>query len=191
MNATLPNSFIQHCQKIKTQEEVDRINRNVKICDSLKVLGSCSDEKCKKRHLLSNEVDFACKIDGYVKFEILDFLDVSTYTVRITEFNRDDEVIRNITDLQDIEDKLQEVLKNDRENAEKINVGDWFAAITDDGKRWKRCEILKVFVNGSIRISYLDDGVKDTVSKSSLYKLPEEFVKIRPLGISVGSSLSY
>lgn len=183
MNATLPNSFIQQCQKIKKQEEVDRINRNVKICDTIKVLGSCSDEKCKKRHLLSNKVDFACKIDGYVKFEILDFHDVSTYTVRIIEFSEDDEIIRNITDVQDIEDKLLETLKNDRDNAEEINVGDWFATITDDGKSCKRCEVLKVFVDGNVRVSYLDNGVRGTVTKSSLYKLPEEFAKIRPQGI--------
>lgn len=191
MNVALPNRFLQHCQMLKEQEEIDKINKKVKLCDTLKVLGSCADVKCKKRHLLSNEVDFACKMDGYVTFEILNIRDVSTYTVRLLTFNRDGEIRKYCTDVKDIEEKLRKALDTEKTNAEEINVGTWFATLAADGKTWMRCEVLKVLDNGSVRIYYVDNGVRGTVPKSNLYKLPEKLGNIPAQGNQNGSTCSY
>lgn len=180
MNTPLIDRFVKRCQMLKEQEEIKKIHEGIKLCKTLKILGSCADEKCKNRHLLSNEMDFSRNVDGYVKFEILSVQDVSTYVVKIIEFIKDG--IKNCTDVEDIERRLRETLDDKMENAEEIISGNWFAALDTDRKTFKRCEVVKVLNNGGVRIFYLDGGLKDTVPKNRLYKLPEEFKKILPQG---------
>lgn len=179
MNVTIPTSFLKRYQQIKEKEEIEKVSQCVNLCESLKLFGQCTNEKCKNRHRLSKDLDFATELNGYIKFEILSVEDVTTYTVRII---MDDTVTKNSTDVAYIERRLQELLEIEKENVEKIIPGEWVATLEADQKSYRRCEVLKQLDNATVRIFYLDDGLKGSVTKSNLYKLPEELKRISPQG---------
>lgn len=164
---------------VKEQDEMLKVKQGVKLCDTLRMLGSCNDEKCRKRHMLSKDLDYGSKIDGYVKFEILAVHDVALYYARIIEYASNGKIVKTTVDDTKIEQDLSDALSIKKEIAEEINIGDWFVVLDTDDETYKRCEVLKIGNNATVKVFYLDDGRTGTVTKASLCKLPEKF-KIIP-----------
>lgn len=183
MNLTLPDSFLQRCEMVRQQEEIDKINKRIHLCETLKILGSCKSEKCNKRHLLSKDLDFEHEVHGYIKFEILSVHDVSTFAVRILEFNTDGKINKKCINVADIEQSLRDALDTDKENVDEVSPGKWLVAFEGDKDNYKRCEVLKLLSNGTVRVFYFDYGLKGTIRKSNLYELPDEFKKVPPQGM--------
>lgn len=164
---------------MKQAEEAIKIEKRVNICDTLKLLGYCDNIKCKKRHMLSKNIDTSPEQEGYVKFEILALQDVSVYSVRVIEYIANGNVTKYTNQNSDIESSLLNALNVDRDNLEEVSIGDWVAVLESD-TTFKRCEVLKIGSNGAIKVFNLDNGIKATVSLSDLYKLPDEFKNIPP-----------
>lgn len=176
--------------------EIEKIANKVKLCSYIKVLGKCESKTCRKRHLLSKELDTIANesYSGLINFKITKVIDVNVYCVNILEYtDSDGETKKNIHNVSAIETSLTEVINKKQYYADDVEIGGWFAFgdTDDDGTVvYRRCEVNKIIETDQItgkaryvKVTLVDNGSKCEVNICELFLLPEEFKNIPAQGM--------
>lgn len=177
------------------EPELEKVANKVKLCYYLKTFGKCETWRCRKRHLLSKELEAPAdqSYSGLIKFKIVNIIDVNVYCVNILKHeDLNGEIIQNLHDVSVIEDNLTKAISKEQYYADNVEIGDWFAfgdTADDASIIYRRCEVTKIIDTEKItskarivKIILVDSGLERKVNVCQLFLLPSEFRNIPAQG---------
>lgn len=177
-------------QAIERTQEQEKIEKDVQVCDRLKLLGSCNKFRCIKRHKLDNGLDFPDWVPkaGRAKFKLLNVLDATIFAVRLLECMDTNRNINKIVDHTEfITSSLTRDIKDNRMYAINIRDGELYAWHDEETDVYCRCKLLTVLNEFTITkspcevsIKLIDSGKEKKVQAGNLYKLPNRYIDLPP-----------
>lgn len=175
------NQFEPVCKQMEVEKEEVKIAAELPLCSSLKQFGYCHTVSCPDRHLLDRELDCNSSLpqNGTIKFKILKLIDVNHLKVFIIEHKDIEGKITNYKSQKGLDDeKLTSLLKVKKERAESIKEKSSYAYWDEEdfNDMFRECLVEKI-KNDVVDILVIDNGKRTTVSKSKIFKLPDEFNK--------------
>lgn len=180
LNVSLPADLNECYENYVQNEEQRRVERNISICEELKVFGKCASLNCIARHVLNADLDVN-NVDlprnGTVRFRIIEALDVTHFTAKLISCKDFNGNVKHAKIEEDITERLTDVMlekeKMCLQKDPKLHYQ--YCYLNGDEGKYYRCEILAIKKSEEYDVKLLDIGTTASVNRPSLYKLPQRF----------------
>lgn len=167
-----------YLQGLESQEQNNRADKKLELCETIKVFGKCESLHCKNRHVLCKDLDVSDHLpqNGILKFKIVKMISAASCSIKLLEHL--DVEGKSVHKFADLTDQIRKTLNQlpDCHHVTVPVISHFYLYKNND--QYSRCRLVEK--NESALIYLLDKGIYCTSALNGLFKMPDELKNIPP-----------